>query len=98
MRRCLRPAHAVVHWCRQPGGRICPHSRVARAFSSASTDIASLVDHVRCVQFMFRVAAGMAVLTSMLCRKGDYEHYLCGKLMPSAARDSFFVMVGMLLC
>ena len=57
MRRCLRPAHAVVKCCVQPGGRMRPHSRVARAFSSASTDIASLVDHVRCVQFMFRVAA-----------------------------------------
>ena len=46
----------------------------------------------------FVLQPGMEVLTSMLCRKGDYEHYLCGKLMPSAARDSFFVMVGMLLC
>ena len=26
-------------------------------------------------------------------RSRDYEHYLCGKLMPSRARDSFFVTV-----
>lgn len=31
-----------------------------------------------------------------MTRRGDYEHYLCGNLLPSAAREAFFVMVRLM--